>query len=606
MIHQELATKFHGKRVILVPWGGLAEVVPVACGLALGAGFFVGLYRGHWQIGSFEEVAALALATAATTLLLVVLNVFLTRPVPTSIPFAGGILALGFAATIRYAWRLQRERALRPGARAQRLLVFGAGEAGAQVITQLLHDPTSAYVPVAVLDDDPAKRHLRIRGVPVVGGSSDLERTAIAARATTLLVAIPNASMSLMREIVPRAESAGLAVRAVPSLTELLDGRANVMDLRPITECELLEREPAHIDRAAVYAAVTGRRVLVTGAGGSIGTELCRQIAQLAPAKLVMLDRDESGLHGAQLTLEGRALLESPDLVVADIRDAARISDIFASVRPEVVFHAAALKHLPLLEMHPTEAIKTNIYGTLNVLNGALEAGVERFVNVSTDKAADPISVLGYTKRVTERLTAWASTQSDGTFLSVRFGNVLGSRGSILTTFQTQIAAGGPVTVTHPDVSRFLMSADEAVQLALQASILGRSGEVLVFDMGDPVSILRLAQRLVAGTFEKTTIVFTGLRRGEKLHETMFGADETDHRPFHPRLAQVDVPSLHPQALEQLETCGSAEFRQHLRDLCTVARAPRVGPPHGNGAHQRDSHPGGRPKGVDRAPSLTH
>ena len=553
-----------------IPWGSLVDAVPVAWALAVATGLAVGLYRGRWSIGSFEEVAALVAATSVATVALLAFNMALGHPLPAHRPLIGGVLALGFAATARYVWRLRRDRALRPGARARRLLVLGAGEAGAQVVTQLLRDPTSPYVPVGLLDDDPAKRNLRIRAVPVLGTREDLERVATAVRAEALLVAIPSASTTLLREIVPRAADAGLPVRVLPSLTELLGGEARVTDLRPLAETELLGREPVRIDRVAVAAGVRGRRVLITGAGGSIGSELCRQVARLEPAELVMLDRDESALHTTQLAIDGHARLDSPNLVVADVRDPTRIYEVLGRWRPEVVFHAAALKHLPLLEMHPTEAVKTNVEGTLNVLSAALHAGVDRFVNVSTDKAADPISVLGFTKRLTERLTAWASAQSDGTFLSVRFGNVLRSRGSILTTFQAQIASGGPVTVTHPEVSRFFMTVEEAVQLVLQASVIGRDGEVLVLDMGEPLPILQLAQRLVAGAGDASDIVFTGLRSGEKLHETMLAAGECDHRPFHPRVAQVPVPPLCPDGLERLEQCGQVELVQRLKALCNV------------------------------------
>ena len=257
-----------------------------------------------------------------------------------------------------------------------------------------------------------------------------------------------------------------------------------------------------------------------------------------------MVDRDESALHAVQLLLEGRALLDSRNLVVCDIRDNARLHAVFAEHRPEVVFHAAALKHLPLLEMHPSEALKTNVYGTYNVIEAARGSGVDRFVNISTDKAADPTSVLGYTKRIAEKLTAKAAHDSTGTYLSVRFGNVLGSRGSVLTAFRSQVAAGGPVTVTDPEVTRYFMTVEESVQLVIQAGAVGDDGEALVLDMGQPVKIDDVARRLAAESERPIDIVYTGLRQGEKLHEVLLGADEIDRRPAHPLISHVSVPPL--------------------------------------------------------------
>jgi len=284
--------------------------------------------------------------------------------------------------------------------------------------------------------------------------------------------------------------------------------------------------------------------VLVTGAGGSIGSELCRQIHRFGPAELIMLDRDETALHGVQLSLHGRALLDSPDVVLGDIRDIQFVTRLFEQRRPDVVFHAAALKHLPMLEQYPGEAVKTNIWGTLSVLDAAKSVGVERFVNISTDKAANPCSVLGYSKRLAEGLTASAAHDADGTFLSVRFGNVLGSRGSVLTTFAAQIEAGGPVTVTDPSVTRYFMTVQEAVQLVIQAAAIGRDGEALVLEMGQPVRIADVAQQLIDLADSEARIVFTGLRHGEKMHEDLFSDDEPDDRPVHPQVSHVGVPRV--------------------------------------------------------------
>jgi FlaA1/EpsC-like NDP-sugar epimerase len=324
----------------------------------------------------------------------------------------------------------------------------------------------------------------------------------------------------------------------------LFSSAVAVSDIRPVTNEDLLGRRTIDTAVAEIAGYLQGRRVLVTGAGGSIGSELCRQITRFAPADLIMLDRDESGLHQVQLSIEGRAMLDSRSVVVCDIRDKSALFAVFDEHRPEVVFHAAALKHLPLLEMWPAEAVKTNVFGTQNLIDAAKRARVARFINISTDKAANPISVLGYSKRLAERLTAAAGTDANGTYLSVRFGNVLGSRGSVLITFRQQIEAGGPVTVTDPEVTRYFMTIEEAVQLVIQGGAIGDNGEALVLDMGEPVRIVDLARQLVAQAPRPVEIVYTGLRPGEKLHEDVLGTGEVDLRPRHPLISHVAVPAI--------------------------------------------------------------
>jgi FlaA1/EpsC-like NDP-sugar epimerase len=331
---------------------------------------------------------------------------------------------------------------------------------------------------------------------------------------------------------------------------------------------ELLGRRPVSTGVEAVAGRFAGRRILVTGAGGSIGAELCRQLHQFAPAELIMLDRDESALHEVQLTLHGRALLDSDETVLADIRDARRVREVFERFRPQIVFHAAALKHLPLLERYPAEAVQSNVLGTQTVLEAAAACGAESFVNISTDKAADPVSVLGYTKKIAERLTAYMAGQADGTYLSVRFGNVLGSRGSVLGALSAQVKVGGPLTVTDPEVSRYFMTADEAVQLVLQAVVVGGSGEVLILDMGEPVRIADIARRLAARASRPVDIVYTGLRPGEKLFEQLLGRDEVDHRPRHPLVRHVLAKPLDPGDLPGLLAGGDdATLRRRLAEL---------------------------------------
>jgi FlaA1/EpsC-like NDP-sugar epimerase len=526
--------------------GGLLTATALAAFVHAVAGAFAGLYRKRYHYGSFEEITQLVRTIVVATAAVSLANRLGPRSlVPTSVPLIGGVNALVAMTGARYLWRLVEERRLRPSVEhGEPVLVLGAGEGGHQVITSMLRTPDSPYVPVGIVDDDPTKRNLIIRGVPVVGNRTSLVDAARELGATTVVVAIPSASPELLRQVSETAMRGGLHLRVLPGIHEIFGGAIGVSDIRPLTEADLLGRHEIDTDIDAIAGYLTARRVLVTGAGGSIGSELCRQIARFAPVQLVMLDRDESALHAVQLSIEGRAMLDSRNLVVADIRDRRRLDEVFAEHRPEVVFHAAALKHLPLLEMHPSEALKTNIHGTQHLLDVAVRHHVDRFVNISTDKAADPTSVLGYSKRIAECLTAHTAHDADGTFLSVRFGNVLGSRGSVLTAFRAQIAAGGPITVTDPDVTRYFMTVEEAVQLVIQAGAVGGDGEALVLDMGEPVRIDDVARRLAAEADRPIEIVYTGLRPGEKLHEVLLGADEDDRRPRHHLIYHVAVPPL--------------------------------------------------------------
>jgi dTDP-glucose 4,6-dehydratase len=414
----------------------------------------------------------------------------------------------------------------------------------------MLSDPKSPYLPVGLIDDDVYKRRLRLANVPVLGSKENLEEVATRTNAVALVLCIARADAALIREVSDAADRAGLRMMVLPLLSEILEGGMKLGDLRDVAIEDIIGRHPVDTEVESIAGYITGKRVLVTGAGGSIGSELCRQLSKFSPQELIMMDRDETGLHGAQMSISGHGLLDSDDVVLADIRDADALNDIFDDRRPEVVFHAAALKHLPMLEQYPEEAWKTNVLGTLNVLRAAQRVGVETFVNISTDKAANPTSVLGHSKRVAEKLTAWAASQTTGTYLSVRFGNVIGSRGSMLPTFIAQIEAGGPVTVTDPQVTRYFMTIPEACQLVIQAGAIGRPGEVLILDMGQPVRILDVAERMIAMSGRPVDIVFTGLREGEKLHEELIGSSEQDERPFHPQVTHTAVPALSPVDLD--------------------------------------------------------
>ncbi|MGQ0743927.1 MAG: polysaccharide biosynthesis protein [Acidimicrobiales bacterium] len=551
-----------------------AQILPLVVLLQAAAGSAFGLYSGRSRFGSFDEIAGLLRSVVLAAAFAYGFNL-LADPhfVPRSAVAAGAIISLVIMAGVRYSWRLERERRRRPtGENAERLVVFGAGEGGDQVIRAMVNDPASPYLPVALLDDSPANRNLRIRGVPVVGTRAKMAATAAAYRADTLLIAIPSASPDLIGELTDLARAAGLKVKVLPPVYDIVGGRVGVGDIRAVTIADILGRHEVRLDPEGISGYLRGRRVMVTGAGGSIGSELCRQVHQLGPAELIMVDRDESALHAVQLSIEGSAPLDSPDLVLLDLRDEVAVADLFARRRPEVVFHAAALKHQPLLELYPAEALKTNVWGTLTVLEAAGAAGVSRFVNISTDKAADPSTVLGYSKRIGERLTAQFSGASTGSYLSVRFGNVLGSRGSMLGTFQAQIEAGGPVTVTHPDITRYFMTVEEAVGLVIQAGAIGRDGEVLVLDMGHPVRIHEVAERLIALAGRDVPIQITQLRPGEKLHEVLFGPNEVDHRPVHPLISHVPVPPLDADDVRGVNP--SVDAVAMVAQLADLARPP--------------------------------
>lgn len=546
----------------------------VIAGGALGFLFLAGgwmnrLQQGRARLGSFED-AALAVATALGTIVVGAL-INLARIVPAQI-FALGlwpslVLLLGW----RGLYRLVVEQtSMALSTEATRTVVVGAGNAGAQLVNAMFTDAARNWAPVALLDDDPLKRHRRIRGVAVLGRIDELAETARRVDATAAIIALPSANADTIRRISAAGAEAGLEVKVLPSTDDLLaPGKVGIADIRDIDVTDLLGRHQIETDVASIAGYLAGKRVLVTGAGGSIGAELCRQIAKFGPSELIMLDRDESALHSTQLSIYGKAMLDDDNTVLVDIREPRAIRELFEVRQPQVVFHTAALKHLPMLEKAPGEAVKTNIWGTLTVLEAAAAVGVERFVNISTDKAANPINVLGYSKRIAEGLTAGIAEEAEGTFLSVRFGNVLGSRGSVLTAFAAQIANGGPITVTDPKVTRYFMTIKEAVQLVVQAAAIGSDGEALVLDMGAPVSIDAVAHQLVEMSGKRVEVVYTGLREGEKLDEELFGDGESDLRPKHSLISHTRVPGMSAANVKALDPWANRrDIIDTLSKLC--------------------------------------
>ncbi|MGQ4387350.1 polysaccharide biosynthesis protein [Streptomyces sp. SAS_270] len=420
-----------------------------------------------------------------------------------------------------------------------RTLVIGAGEAGQALARDLARTPEFGLAPVGYLDDDPVKQSAgSIGDLPVLGNLEDTKAAALEHRIDAVVVAIPGLSPERFREVAEAAEATGASVRYLPSFIAALRRDVAGSDMRALDVHQLIGRNEIHVVSPEARSTVAGRRVLVTGAGGSIGSELCRQVRAFGPSRLFLLDHDESNLHRLQLELYGDALL-SDDIVISDIRDRPRIDQIFRELRPEVVFHAAAHKHLPLLERHPCEGVKSNVMGTQHLVRAAAACGTERFVLISTDKAADPVSVLGATKRLAELIVqeAQQSAPAGTVFTAVRFGNVLGSRGSLLSVVAEQLGSGGPVTVTHPDVTRFFMTIEEAVGLVLEAARMAEGGEVFVLDMHDPVRIVDLVRKFAQSVnVPDVDIRFTGLRQGEKLNETLFSRHESHTRTSHPQI----------------------------------------------------------------------
>lgn len=511
-------------------------------------GMYTGIYRGRFVPGSLLEVSTLTTVFAIAVVGVFIVHLFVGQhdEIPRSIPLVAGAFAILTSLVIRSLVRRKQLFGAGVPDSAEPTIVFGAGDGGLLLVRQLRRSRVSQFRPVAILDDDPEKKNMMIESVKVVGNRDAIESVAKRTGASTMVIAIPSLPGDEVVKLRDRAESAGLHALILPTLDALMQGRVAADELREINVNDLLGRKPTMLNQVQIAEYLAGKRVMVTGAGGSIGSELCRQLSRFNPAELMMLDRDESGLHSVQLSIQEKAMLDGEDTILASIRDRASIHEIFARRKPEIVFHAAALKHMPLLEQYPLEALKTNVLGTLNVLDAAESCGVTTFINVSTDKAANPCSALGTSKRIAERLTANKASECSRTkSVSVRFGNVLGSRGSVLTVFEKQIKDGGPVTVTDPEVNRYFMTIPEACQLVLQAAVVGENGDTLVLDMGEPVRIQDVARTLIDQSGKDIEIVYTGLRENEKMAEELF--DDTEVPVVgtkHEALSEVRVPGL--------------------------------------------------------------
>jgi FlaA1/EpsC-like NDP-sugar epimerase len=540
-------------------------------------GAFIGPYAVGHRRGSFEETTDISRTVVVTAAALAGWAVIANpQVVPRSVPVVAGALALVGMFAVRFLIRSWRTGHVVSRVPAQRVIVFGAGDAGRRLLRSMMRDDHSGFFPVALLDDDKTKGRLRIDGVRVRGTRKNIDAVAQKFEATALVVALPLADSGLIRELSDLAAAASLDVLILPPLRDIIGGQPTSYDLRDLKLEDLLGRRPVSMDTTAIAEQLSGRKVLVTGAGGSIGSELCRQIARFGPSKLYLLDRDESGLQATQMSLTGQGLLEGDEVILADIRDVDTMRSVFAATRPDLVFHAAALKHLPLLESYPLEAWKSNVLGTLNVLTAAAEVGVGTFVNISTDKAANPTCMLGHSKRVAERLTADFARTQPGRYVSVRFGNVLGSRGSVVHLFTAQIERGGPITITHPDVERFFMLIPEACQLVLEAGSIGTDGEVMVLEMGEQVKIEAVAKTLIRMSGRKDIdIVYTGLRPGEKITEDLFSTYEGGRATTNALVTSVGVPALAVDEVRSQDIDSHDAAADWMRRESATRRAPQ-------------------------------
>ena len=527
--------------------------------------YFFGLYRRYWAYASVRELRLIAVATVAAEvvvalmLMLAILTSLLPATFPRSVIFIDWLFSLfsvgGLRLTVRLiaeAGQVSQKSDGRGGMR--RVVIVGAGDAGVLVVREMQRNPQLHMVPAAFVDDDPEKLRKDIHGVRVVGTLRDLSTVIDRARAREVVIAIPSAPGEVVRIVTQICRRKGIPFRTMPGFYELIGGKVNVSRLRDVDISDLLRRQPARIDDEVVGRTLTGKRVLVTGAGGSIGLELCRQVARWMPAQLILLGHGENSIFEALLEL-GENFPELPMLpVIADVRDEERITQVFERFQPEVVFHAAAHKHVPLMELNVPEAVTNNVLGTRRVVEAALASGTSRLVLISTDKAVQPSSIMGATKAMAELIVRDAAQRGRLPYVSVRFGNVLGSRGSIVPLFKRQIARGGPVTITHPEMKRYFMTIPDAVHLVLQAAGLGSGGEVFVLRMGEQVPIVDLAEDLIRlSGFEpgkEIEIQFTGIRPGEKLEEALWDEGMQYATTTHPDVVRVeDTQPLANEAL---------------------------------------------------------
>jgi FlaA1/EpsC-like NDP-sugar epimerase len=538
------------------------DVIVLVLGIKLPLFVAFGFYNRWWRYVSTQDmwVAVRGVAAASITVFLVfTLLDFHPASVPRGIWVVDMLLLLAFVTGARLLARtlIERPSAGTIVARGREVVIVGAGDAAQLILREMLKNPALGYTPIGLVDDDPRKKNLRLHGIRVLGTTGELRHLLRDRRPDELLIAIPSAAGEVRERIVEVARAEGVPVKTLPGLPELIAGDFDLArQIRPIEVEDLLGREPVDVDIDSIAGYLTGEVVLVTGAGGSIGAELCRQIARVGPTRLVLVDNGEPGLFEIERELVDERGFHATAAILADAGNRTKMRQIFEKYRPGVVFHAAAYKHVPLMEANPLEAVRNNTLATRTVADVAVEFGAKRFVLVSTDKAVNPKTVMGQSKALCERIVeAWGNREDTGTrFCGVRFGNVLGSSGSVIPIFRRQIARGGPVTVTHPEMTRYFMTIPEAVQLVIQAGAIGGRGQVYVLDMGDPVKIVDLADTMIRLSGKEPAIdigvEFVGARPGEKLHEELWSQDEKVIPSSHEAILLVTRPPVDADWLE--------------------------------------------------------
>lgn len=509
----------------MIALGIIATVMTALCM------FVFKLYNRVWEYASIGEIIGLTKAVVLSTIVSVVLTYAMTQQqVPLSIllrHFETVLLLIGGS---RFIWRVIRDHLFKSSADRENALIVGAGDCGLMIVRELLHNPRANLKPVAFIDDDSKKHGNRIMGLPVIGDRQMILKAVEQHNISEIIIALPTASKQEVSAIINICKQTKAKLKMIPMLDDLIKGKLNISRLRKVDVEDLLGRDPIKADLEGIANYVTNKIVLVTGAGGSIGSELCRQIASFKPSLLLLLGHGENSIYTIEMEMRRKFPKVNIETIIADVQDRKRMEDVFRTYRPQVVFHAAAHKHVPLMEKNPSEAIKNNVFGTRNVAECADMFRAERFVLISSDKAVNPTSIMGATKRIAEMFIQNLDKTSNTRFVAVRFGNVLGSRGSVIPRFREQIAQGGPVTVTHPEMIRYFMTIPEAVQLVIQAGAFARGGEIFILDMGKPVKIVDLATDLIRlSGYEPHVdiqIEFSGIRPGEKLYEELLTNEE--------------------------------------------------------------------------------
>lgn len=530
----------------------------IICTLSFGGSLiYFGLYRRLWQYASIGEIVSVMKAIVVGAVIsYAVAFVVLPGRVPLSIEVRSVETILLLVGGVRLFWRVFRRGKFNSADTEVHTLIVGAGDCGILIARELMGASFANTRLIGFVDDSVDKLHLKILGVPVLGNRYDIPRIVKERGIHEIVIAMPSVSRSEISEIVSLSKATGVKLKIIPALSDLITGKVSIKKLRDVSVEDLLGREPIVADMNSILGYVHNKTVLVTGAGGSIGSELCRQISPFAPDKLLILGHGENSIYTIEMELRKSFPELSIVTVIADVQDRTRMMEVFENHKPQVVFHAAAHKHVPLMERNPSEAIKNNVFGSRNVADCADKYGAERFVLVSSDKAVNPTSVMGATKRIAEMYVQSLNTTSNTKFSAVRFGNVLGSRGSVIPAFKQQIAAGGPVTVTHPEMVRYFMTIPEAVQLVIQSGSFAKGGEVFVLDMGEPVKILTLAEDLITLSgyepYKDINIVFSGIREGEKLYEELLTAEENLGSTQHDRIF-IGKPNVISQNQLELE-----------------------------------------------------